>query len=483
MKKVCIFLLNMFLIGQLIYGQQHIHWGSKGDPKNGLTITWQSTGASDSIRWGYTTSYEKGKSPGIRRADYSGYLYDYTFPTVNQSSILHYSIFSNNQWITDKIFKTSVDPASTKFSFIAAGDSRTNLSDWEASANKMAADSADFMLFLGDHLASGTNTVDWDNWYFRGVKFLEKELVYNTGGNHEYGAIYLNQFVMPGNEDWYSFEFGDALFICLLTQNLTTNASAQHTFLLNELAATTKKWKVIFFHKPFFTTGGHMNDMNNYRSTWWKAFDDYGVDLVLGGHTHYYLRSKPINLNVSSTAPVAEYGSNPGQGRLQVTAGSIGAPLSSVGSAWYIEKNLSVYHYSKFFIDGNIMKFKTYNLSGDIIDSLTIKKQIIVGMKDVNTGLHSGYKLNQNYPNPFNGKTTITYHLSKSSNISLKILDITGKELETLVQEFQSAGNYQINWQPKELISGIYFYKLEIKNLPSGSEREFSETKKLIYLK
>jgi len=70
-------------------------------------------------------------------------------------------------------------------------------------------------------------------------------LVYNTGGNHEYGAIYLNS-VCHGrrNEDWYSFEFGDALFICLLTQNLTTNASAQHTFLLNELAATTKKWKV-----------------------------------------------------------------------------------------------------------------------------------------------------------------------------------------------------------------------------------------------
>ena len=103
---------------------------------------------------------------------------------------------------------------------MAGGDSRTNLDDWEAAANKMDADSADFFLFLGDHVASGDNTVDWDNWYLRGAKFLENNLIYHTGGNHEYGSIYLNQFVMPGNKEWYSFEFGNVLFICLLSRKL-----------------------------------------------------------------------------------------------------------------------------------------------------------------------------------------------------------------------------------------------------------------------
>jgi hypothetical protein len=266
MKKVYFLLIDIFLFCQLLSGQSHIHWGSTGDPLHGLNITWQSTGLDDQIKWGYTTSYEQGTFPGIRRNDYSGYLYDYTFPTVNASSIVHYSIKSNGSWIPDKIFHTSVDQASTKFSFISGGDSRTDLDAWENAATKVATDSADFILFLGDHVASGSNTVDWDNWYTRGATFLEKFLIYHTAGNHEYGSIYLNQFTMPGNEKWYSFEFGNVLFICLLTQE---DYSTQYTWVLNQLSTTTKKWKVIFFHKPFFTTGGHVDDMTSYRSTWW----------------------------------------------------------------------------------------------------------------------------------------------------------------------------------------------------------------------
>ena len=200
MKKVYFSLLYMFLSVQLLFGQEHIHWGSTGDPQNGLTVTWQSTETSNQIKWGYTTSYEQGTFSGIRRNDYSGYLYDYTFPTVNSVSIIHYSIFSNSAWTSDRTFQTSVSPISTNFSFIAGGDSRTNLGDWETAANKLATESVDFHLFLGDHVNSGSSTTDWNNWYIRGTDFLENNLIYHTGGNHEYGSIYLNQFVMPGNE-------------------------------------------------------------------------------------------------------------------------------------------------------------------------------------------------------------------------------------------------------------------------------------------
>ena len=109
--------------------------------------------------------------------------------------------------------------------------------------------------------------------------------------------------------------------------------------------------------------------MTPYRSTWWKAFDDYGVDVVLGAHTHFYLRSKPINLNISNTSPVDEYGSKPGQGRLQVVSGSLGAPFTDVGTDWFVEKNVSTMNYTKFFIDDNILKMISYNMSGTIIDS------------------------------------------------------------------------------------------------------------------
>jgi len=84
----------------------------------------------------------------------------------------------------------------------------------------------------------------------------------------------------------------------------------------------------------------------------------------------------------------------------------------------------------------------------------------------------SKFELNQNYPNPFNPSTIIQYDLQESGHVELKIFDLAGKEVETLVNGFQTAGEHHITWQPKGLSSGVYFYRLS-----SGS---FSETKKLI---
>lgn len=85
------------------------------------------------------------------------------------------------------------------------------------------------------------------------------------------------------------------------------------------------------------------------------------------------------------------------------------------------------------------------------------------------------FTLYQNYPNPFNPLTRIKYRLAKSSRVVLKIYNLTGQEIETLVNKFQTKGEYKISWQPKGLPSGLYFYKIK-----AG---EFSEIRKLTLLK
>ncbi|MBN1351285.1 T9SS type A sorting domain-containing protein [candidate division KSB1 bacterium] len=85
------------------------------------------------------------------------------------------------------------------------------------------------------------------------------------------------------------------------------------------------------------------------------------------------------------------------------------------------------------------------------------------------------FKLYQNYPNPFNPSTRIAYSLAKSNHVTLKIYNLAGQEIVALVNELQSAGEYEISWQPKGLSSGLYFYKLQ-----AG---ESSEVKKLILQK
>ncbi|MBS1517576.1 MAG: T9SS type A sorting domain-containing protein [Bacteroidetes bacterium] len=75
------------------------------------------------------------------------------------------------------------------------------------------------------------------------------------------------------------------------------------------------------------------------------------------------------------------------------------------------------------------------------------------------------FQLNQNYPNPFNPSTKIAYSIPVSGNISIKIYDLTGKEVKTLVNEFKNAGIYSIEFNGSGLSSGVYFYTLNVKEI------------------
>jgi glucose/arabinose dehydrogenase len=68
--------------------------------------------------------------------------------------------------------------------------------------------------------------------------------------------------------------------------------------------------------------------------------------------------------------------------------------------------------------------------------------------------------LEQNYPNPFNPSTTINYHLPTNSHVTLKVFDILGREVATLVNEHKQPGRYEVAWEPQGLSSGVYFYRL-----------------------
>ena len=72
----------------------------------------------------------------------------------------------------------------------------------------------------------------------------------------------------------------------------------------------------------------------------------------------------------------------------------------------------------------------------------------------------NGYQLNQNYPNPFNPSTNIKFSILKEGFVSLKIYDITGKEVTTLVNKNMNSGSYSVDWNASEWSSGVYIYKL-----------------------
>jgi hypothetical protein len=105
--------------------------------------------------------------------------------------------------------------------------------------------------------------------------------------------------------------------------------------------------------------------------------------------------------------------------------------------------------------------------------SLTISA--ITYLEDQNFNIPIEFKLLQNYPNPFNPTTTIKIVIPKSSFVSIKVYDLLGREVATLVNEEKPAGNYEAEFDGSDLSSGIYFYHLQAD--------EFSVTKKMILLK
>ena len=85
------------------------------------------------------------------------------------------------------------------------------------------------------------------------------------------------------------------------------------------------------------------------------------------------------------------------------------------------------------------------------------------------------FKLNQNYPNPFNPLTTIEYEMPQNGNVNISIYDIKGELVEKLIDGYNTTGKYSIQWNPKNITSGQYFYQISVDGI--------IQTKKMVLLK
>ncbi|CAN5578927.1 hypothetical protein BH10BAC5_BH10BAC5_20260 [soil metagenome] len=98
---------------------------------------------------------------------------------------------------------------------------------------------------------------------------------------------------------------------------------------------------------------------------------------------------------------------------------------------------------------------------------------------EVEVGVPDKFELSQNYPNPFNPTTKINYDHPVDSKVSLKIYDMTGREITSLVNTFQTAGYYVIQFNASNMASGMYFYNI----IAEGSGKNFVTTKKMVLVK
>ncbi|MBK7997867.1 MAG: DNRLRE domain-containing protein [Verrucomicrobia bacterium] len=177
----------------------------------------------------------------------------------------------------------------------------------------------DLWLMLGDNAyPSGTDANYQKAVFDMYPTLLRRSVVWPTFGNHDDKASgsaaqsgpYYAMFTLPkngeaggvasGTEAYYSFDYGNAHFICLNSSDIDRSTNgAMMAWLLNDLAAATNDWLIAFWHHPPYTKGSHNSDTEReliqMRENFLPVLEAHGVDLVLCGHSHSYERSKLLD--------------------------------------------------------------------------------------------------------------------------------------------------------------------------------------------
>ena len=92
------------------------------------------------------------------------------------------------------------------------------------------------------------------------------------------------------------------------------------------------------------------------------------------------------------------------------------------------------------------------------------------------------FEVSQNYPNPFNPSTTIKYQIPSDGRVTIRIFNLLGQNVATLVNEQKKAGSYTVEWNAVDVPSGVYFYRTEVVSA-SSAKGAFIDVKKMVLLK
>lgn len=289
-------------------------------------------------------------------------------------NIYHYMVgATNGKWSDVASFATELQQED-KFSFIWFGDTHQS-PVFGQMAQKTLPKHPDiaFYQIAGDLVSTGLNRDDWDKLFNNTGDIFRYKPLMPIPGNHDsqdgLGAwMYQEMFSLPENgpaevpaEMTYAYHYQNALFLMI---DGTQPVDAQIAWIEEQLKNTTAKWKFAMFHFPPYN---FEEDYWEIRQKWCSIFDKYHVDMVMSGHMHYYLRTKPM----FNEKPV----DSPAKGTIYTMSISI----EGKQEAWPDEDYAVVryqggplYQYIK--IDGNKLEYKCLDPEGNIKDKLVIVK-------------------------------------------------------------------------------------------------------------
>lgn len=396
---------------------------------------------------------------------------------------------------------------------------------------------ADVQLWVGDNAYEDGTDVEFQNNVFDTVNCFGNVFTNlpfaSASGNHDYNSIcpwqpalctqdpnthtgpYLSIIDPPTHGElggvpsnlklFYSFDYGDIHFVVLNSElgsftpaynwlgvlNTDTNfTSPMLDWLKQDLASTTKKWKVALWHQcPYsgqnnFTDDGVQQFCIATRVHFNPILERYGIDLVLTGHDHNYQRSYLINghygykntFDPSMLINGTSGNDGLGEAYIKYTNG----PMANKGAVYLIQGNSSegndyspISHPAIYWgeacdtcfgstiidVNGDRLDGQYITSNGVVRDQFTIKKQAWTGIIDEKPVSDNVYV----YPNPFHGQTMLGYTLLKKCVVKIDALDISGKVVHSIFNGMREPGSYRdiLDLEKPSIPQGAYLIRLD----------------------
>ena len=322
-------------------------------------------------------------------ADY--YQHVATITGLAASTLYEYNIIvgGTDLNLVSDTFRTAPMVGSGAVSFVALGDSGTGSPEQRHIDALIENESFDFALHSGDlayGAVDGTGTGTFQttsDWFFSIYQnWLRSRPVFPVNGNHDSraangnGLPYLGLFVLPTNgasatypdhaERYYSFDYGPIHVVALDTEYAFLDSSrraAQLAWLQADLGATRQPWKIALFHRPPYSAGGEHGSALDVRAAFNPIFEQFGVQLAIGGHEHDYERTWPLRAGVTDPTGVT-----------YIVTGGGGAPLYPSSTATWTAYSATRFHYLRGSADVCSLQINAVGDEGAVFDSVALSR-------------------------------------------------------------------------------------------------------------
>ncbi len=332
-----------------------------------MLVLWQTDSTrSCTFEYGTDTTHSQGQWVTTEYGD--DHQHKFLLTGLSPATKYYYRVGCNDTY-KEGSFVSGPDDDATGFTFYAYGDTRSNPTAHDGVAERIvqeieqSPETQTFIVSSGDLVADGDSETDWQEQFFssdfENIRKMMAELPYLAAvGNHEgQGALFEKYFPYPmyvSSRFYYSFDYGPAHFTVVDQFTNYQTGSQQYDWIVNDISASNKKWKIFLFHEPGWSAdGGHGNN-TQVQQLLQPLFEQYGIRLVITGHNHYYARAVVNGVH-------------------HITTGGGGAPLYNPNPNYdSIVKVSKSYHYCKIKIDNDTLTFTATKDNGTDIETFTI---------------------------------------------------------------------------------------------------------------